>query len=79
MLERGQCGRSIQIDASEFESWGDRLRASALPTKSTPAKTTSDIDGAGSAMKQPQIEYDGISMSAESIGGLSRDEVKICY
>lgn len=48
------------IGVSRFESWADRLRASALPAESVPARIANNIDGTHRAMKQPLIEGDTI-------------------
>jgi len=44
------------IGVSRLEPWGDRLRASALPTESAPTNIAKYIDGQRCAMKQPVIE-----------------------
>jgi hypothetical protein len=44
------------IGVGRFESWADRLRASALPAESVPVRIANSIDGKRRAMKQPLIE-----------------------
>jgi hypothetical protein len=48
-------GEAFTIGVSRFESWRDRLRASALPTESAPANIVKHSNRKRRAMKQPVI------------------------
>ena len=54
-------GAAFTIGVSRLESWGDRLRASALPTESAPASIAMYIDGKRRAMTQPVMEVTAFS------------------
>jgi hypothetical protein len=62
-------GEAFIIGVSRSEFWGDRLRASALPTESAPTNIARHIDGRRramkQAMKQPVIEAMALSRKVE--------------
>jgi hypothetical protein len=49
-------GEAVIIGVSKLEAWGNRLRASALPTESAPTNIVQNIDGKRSVMRQPLVE-----------------------
>jgi hypothetical protein len=59
------------IGVSRRDSWGDRLRASALPAESAPANIAKYIDEKLRAMKQPVLEI--IAFSGKVEFGLLRE------
>ena len=58
-------GAAFTIGVSRLQSWGDRLRASALPTESAPTNIAKYIDGKRRAMIQPVKEATAFSSHVE--------------
>jgi hypothetical protein len=58
-------GAAFTIGVSRLESWGDWLRASALPTESTPTNIAKHIDGQLCTVKRPVIEVIAFSTKVE--------------
>jgi hypothetical protein len=65
-------GAAFTIGVSRFESWGDRLRASALPMESAPTNIVKYIDGKRRAMTQPVTEATAFSSHVDF--GLLQDK-----
>ena len=58
-------GAAFTIGVSRLQSWGDWLRASALPTESAPTNIAKYIDGKRRAMTQPVMEATAFSGNVE--------------
>ena len=58
-------GAALTIGVSRLESWGDRLRASALPAESAPTNIAKHINGKPRAMIQPLKEVTAFSSHVE--------------
>ena len=58
-------GEASIIGVNRLDSWGDRLRASALPAESAPANIAKYIDEKRRAMKQPVLEVIACSGKVE--------------
>ena len=58
-------GAAFTIGVSRLQSWGDWLRASALPTESAPTNIAKYIDGERRAMTQPVMEATAFSGNVE--------------
>jgi len=54
------------MGVSRLESWGNRLRAPALPAERAPTNIAKHIDGRRRAVKQPVIEATAFSGNVES-------------
>ena len=59
-------GEASIIGVSRLGSWGDRLRASALPAERAPANIAKYTDEKRRAMKQPVLEVIAFSGKVES-------------